>query len=210
MWKKYFPEFLGTFIIVFLGTGAIIVNQQWAEILGQTGISFAFGTGVFLAVYFFPSAQFNPAVSCALMFSKKMEKTEGIKNIVFQLLGAVTASGILKIIFPENASLGATLPSRSSSQSFILEIFLTFVLMYGALFISSKENKLLLAAVLGSIVFLEAYFGGPISGASMNPARSIAPAVISKNIGALWIYIFAPIIGAILAIVFWKWQIKKT
>ncbi|MFZ9848605.1 MAG: aquaporin [Flavobacteriales bacterium] len=197
--KKFIAEFVGTFAIVFCGTGAIIINQVSGGIITYVGISITFGLVVMAMIYIFPHAQFNPAVSIALAAFKMQDFFSASKHIAYQLLGALTASLLLHFLFPESETLGATLPSGSEIHSFILEIILMFLLMLSALK-SSEHHPQLVGVVVGSEVLLEAMFAGPISGASMNPARSIAPAIVSGNLNSLWIYIVAPIIGALAAV----------
>lgn len=125
--------------------------------------------------------------------------------LIAQLLGAFLASGILRILFIEHDNLGATIPFGNWQQSFILEVILTYLLMVVILFVS--QNKMVTqytAIAVGATVLLEAMFAGPITGASMNPSRSIAPALVSGKISELWIYVAAPIIGAMLASLTWR------
>ncbi|MCX6182970.1 MAG: aquaporin [Bacteroidetes bacterium] len=205
--KKHFPEFLATFIVVFCGTGSIIINQISGGIIGHSGIAVTFGLVIMAMVYAFPKAQFNPAVSLSLALFGLLNKVDAAKNIAFQFAGAFAASVVLKLIFPEALTLGATIPSGPHMQSFILEIFLMFFLVLAALKVGeyTKEIQAFTGVVVGGVVLLEAMFAGPISGASMNPARSFAPAILSGNLDGLWIYLTAPFIGAIGAFIVWKW-----
>ena len=126
--------------------------------------------------------------------------------ILSQIIGAFIASALLKLLFPGNINLGATIPAGSNFQSFVLEIVLTFLLMLTILFTSqgSKETGTMAALAIGGVVLLEAMFAGPICGASMNPARSLSPAIVSGNIKTLWIYLTAPVLGAVFATVIWQ------
>ncbi len=207
--KKYLSEFIGTFAIVFCGTGAIIVNQENNGVITHSGIATTFGLIVMCMIYSFgeaSGAQFNPAVTIGFGLSGKFDKKYVLPYIASQIAGAFLATFFLKFLFPANQFLGATLPSGSLSQSFVLEVILTFLLMTVILNVSqgSKETGLFAGVAIGATVLLEALFAGPICGASMNPARSLSPAIVSGNIDTLWIYIFAPIIGAILATFAWK------
>lgn len=197
--KKFLAEFIGTFAIVFCGTGAIIINEVSGGVITHGGIAVTFGLTVMAMIYTFPHAQFNPAVSIALAVFKMQDVFSASKHILYQLAGATFASLLLHFLFPSNINLGATMPAGSDLQSFILEIILMFFLVLAALK-SGEHHPALVGAVVGSVVLLEAMFAGPISGASMNPARSIAPALVSGNLQSLWVYILAPIIGAVMAV----------
>lgn len=211
--KKYIAEFIGTFALVFCGTGAIIVNEQTGGALGHIGIAITFGLIVMAMIYSFgksSGAHFNPAVTIGFWVAKLLPKKEVIPYVISQIMGAFLATAVLKFLFPENINLGSTIPSGTVLQSFILEIILTFFLMLVILSTSqgSKELGVMAGLAIGSTVLLEAMFAGPISGASMNPARSLSPALLSGNIQTLWIYILAPILGAILSVIVWQTQQK--
>jgi aquaporin Z len=122
--------------------------------------------------------------------------------VAAQCCGAILASGFLRLLFPGHTTLGATLPSGAALQSFVLELAMTWILMLVILSVSSgsKERGLMAGIAIGAVVGLEALFGGPVSGASMNPARSIGPALVSGRIEHLWVYLVAPIAGALLAV----------
>lgn len=207
--KKYIAEFIGTFALVFCGTGAIIINQETNGAISHVGIAATFGLIVMCMIYTFgeiSGAQFNPAVTIAFAFADRFDKKEVLPYIGSQIAGAFLATLILKFLFPLNHNLGATLPAGTQMQSFILEVILTFLLMLVILNVSqgSKETGLFAGIAIGGTVLLEAMFAGPICGASMNPARSLSPAIVSGNITDIWIYISAPILGAILATLTWK------
>jgi len=158
-------------------------------------------------------AHLNPAVSIAFAFAGRLKVKELLPYISSQLAGALLASFSLKILFPKNMNLGATLPSGSDMQSFVLELILTFFLMFVIMSVSTgaKEKGITAGIAIASVVGLEAMFAGPICGASMNPVRSLAPALVSGNFNALWVYLTAPFVGAILAVlVFNLMQTKKT
>lgn len=207
--KKYIAETLGTFAIVFCGTGAIVIDAETAGSITHVGIAMTFGLIVMAMIYALGTvsgAHFNPAVSLAFALAGKFETKQLLPYIAFQLLGALLASLCLHSLFPNNATLGATLPRGSDMQSLILEIILSFLLMLVILNVSqgSKEQGLFAGLAIGSVVLLEAMFAGPISGASMNPARSIAPALISGHPEHLWVYIVAPLAGMGLAVPVWR------
>ncbi len=206
--KRYFAEFIGTFALVFCGTGAIIVNQQNGGDLGLIGVSLVFGIIISAMIYIFGNisgAHINPSVTIALTIGKLTSKKEAIFYIFAQIIGAILASWLLKFIFPESLTLGATIPSGELLQSFIIEFILTFFLMLTILGVTSKKEFSNIAGlVIGLVVTGIILFAGPISGGSFNPARSFAPAIVSGNITTLWIYITAPTLGAILAMLVWK------
>lgn len=205
--NKYLAELIGTFGLVFCGTGAIIVNQEYSSALGHAGVAIAWGLAVTVMIYCFGSisgAHLNPAVTLSLWMGKIFSFKDVIPYISGQLLGAITASALLKFLFPYNETLGSTLPSGSVWQSFIFEFLMTFFLMLTIfkVAIENETTKPLAGIIIGLVILLEAMFGGPVSGASMNPARSIGPAIISGHMQHLWIYITAPIPGALAATLF--------
>jgi aquaporin Z len=208
--RSYITELLGTFILVFCGTGAIVINQQTGGSIGHLGISLTVGLLVMTLIYALGNisgAHFNPAVSIAFTVSRKFPANKLVPYIFSQLIGAVMASLFLKLLFPQNEILGGTSPVGTEIQSFILEIFLAFFLMLVILNVAhgSREQGMFAGLAIGSTVLLEALFAGPISGASMNPVRSFAPALVSGHLEHLWIYIVAPIVGAIAAVPVWNY-----
>ncbi|MGZ3763559.1 MAG: aquaporin [Mucilaginibacter sp.] len=211
--RKYLAELLGTYALVFAGTGAIVIDQQTRGSITHVGVAITFGLIIMSMIYAFgdiSGAHFNPAVSIAFTIAKKFPVKELLPFIISQLAGAILASLTLKFLFPANQYLGATIPSGSASQSFILEFILTFFLMLVIINVAtgSKERGMFAGLAIGSIVALEAMFAGPICGASMNPARSLAPALVSGHLEFLWIYLSATTIGAALAIPVWKYITK--
>jgi aquaporin NIP len=207
--KKYIAEFLGTYALVFAGTGAIVIDQQTHGSITHPGVAITFGLIVMSMIYTFgdiSGAHLNPAVSIAFTIAKKFPVIELAPYVVAQMLGALAASLTLKALFPTNQLLGATMPAGSEMQSFILEFILTFFLMLVILNVSSggKEKGLFAGLAIGSVVGLEAMFAGPICGASMNPARSLAPALVSGRPEHIWIYIVATTLGAIAATPVWS------
>ncbi|MDQ3016696.1 MAG: aquaporin [Bacteroidota bacterium] len=208
--RKYLSEALGTFAIVFCGTGAIIINQETSGVITHIGIAITFGLIVMAMIFALGSvsgAHFNPAVSIAFWIAGKFTASHLLPYISGQLMGALAASFTLSLMFPQNELLGTTLPSGSGMQSFVLEFILTFFLMLVIMNVAhgSKEQGMFAGLAIGCTVLLEAMFAGPISGASMNPARSFGPAIISGHLEYLWIYLIATILGASLAIPIWKY-----
>lgn len=202
--KKYFSEFLGTFGLVFAGTGAIIIDQTSNGAVTHVGVALTFGLIILAMVYTFgdvSGAHFNPSVTIGFWVARRLEGALVLPFIASQIAGALCASGLLKLLFPTNQLLGATMPAGSELQSFTLEFVLTFFLMLVILNVStgSKEKGITAGIAVGAVIGLEAMFAGPICGASMNPARSFAPALVSGHLEHLWLYIAAPILGAIVA-----------
>ena len=206
--KKYLAELIGTFALVFCGTGAIVINDVTGGTVTHVGIGVTFGLIVTAMIFAFgkiSGAHINPAVSIAFAITDRFDKKQLIPYIIAQLIGAFLASGVLRILFMDHDNLGATFPYGSWHQTFILELILTYFLMLVILFVSQHpDTKPFTAIAVGATVMLEAIFAGPITGASMNPARSMAPAIVSGNIADLWIYIVATILGAVLASFTWK------
>ena len=204
--KIYISEFIGTFAMIFCGTGAITINEVTGGDVTHVGIAMTWGLIVMAMIYAFgetSGAHFNPAVSIAFAYAKKFSWREVPKYIIAQILGAFSASLILWFLFPSSEILGATIPTVDVWRAFVLEFLLTFFLMVVIINVStgSKEIGPVAGIAIGAVVLLEAMFAGPITNASMNPARSIAPAFVSGNLQHLWMYIIAPILGALLAVV---------
>jgi aquaporin NIP len=208
--RNYIAELTGTFALVFCGTGAIIIDRQSGGAVTHVGVAITFGLIVTAMIYSLGNisgAHLNPAVSIAFTAAKLFPAKRLPFYIAAQLSGAVFASIILRFLFPGSELLGATMPAGTELQSFMLELILTFLLMLVILSVSagSKEQGIHAGLVIGGMVMLEAIFAGPICGASMNPARSFAPALVSQHCEHLWIYIIAPTAGAIMSIPVWKY-----
>jgi aquaporin NIP len=203
--KRLVSEFLGTFGLVFAGTGAIVVNSASNGAITHVGIALTFGLIVLAMIYTFgdvSGAHLNPAVTTAFAVAGRFDWRDVPPYIAAQLAGAFSATGLLLFLFPASQTLGATLPAGAASQSFIFETVLTFFLMLVILSVSTgaKEKGITAGIVIGAVIALEAMFAGPICGASMNPARSIAPAVVSGHTEFIWVYVLAPVLGAVLAV----------
>jgi aquaporin Z len=203
--KLYLAELLGTFALVFAGTGAIVINDISGGTIGHIGIAATFGLVVMAMIQIFgdvSGAQFNPAVSLAFAVAGKLTWARLPGYVVAQCVGALLASGLLRFLFPTHELLGSTLPSGAVSQSFVLEAVLTAMLMLTILSVSTgaKEKGITAGIAIGAVVGLEAMFAGPICGASMNPARSLAPALVSGHLEHLWLYLLAPVVGALIAV----------
>ena len=205
--KRYIAELIGTFALVFCGTGSIIVNQQSEGSLGLIGISLAFGLVITAIIYMFgfiSGAHINPAVTIALTIGKLFPKKELFGYLIAQFLGAILASATLLLLFPETSTMGETLPNGSEIQSFVFEVILTFFLMFTILAISTNEKHAQLTGiVVGLLIVGMIQLSGPISGGSFNPARSLGPVLISGNYTSIWVYIVAPTLGATIASLLW-------
>ncbi len=198
-------EFLGTFALVFAGTGAIVINAASGGVIGHAGIALTFGMIVLAMVHTFgdvSGAHLNPAVSLAFAASGRFGWGQVPGYVAVQTAGALAASGLLRLLFTADEKLGATLPSGAPGQSFVLEVVLTAILMLTILSVSTgaREKGVTAGIAIGSVVALEAMFAGPVCGASMNPARSLGPALVSGHLEHLWLYLAAPVLGALLAV----------
>ena len=208
--RNYIAELIGTFALVFCGTGAVVIDQQAGGVVTHLGVAITFGLIVMSMIYSLGNisgAHLNPAVSIAFTVAGRFPARQLPGYIISQVAGAVLASLTLKFLFPSNILLGATMPAGTEMQSFILEMILSFFLMLVIVnvAIGSKEQGMFAGLAIGGVVALEALFAGPICGASMNPARSFAPAMVSGHIEHLWIYLVAPTIGTVAAVPVWKY-----
>jgi len=203
--RKLAAEFFGTFALVFAGTGAIIINDLRSGVITHLGVALTFGLIVLAMIYTLgdiSGAHLNPAVTLGFWVSRRFGVRCVVPYIASQIAGAVAASLLLRGLFPTHVLLGATLPAGPELQSFILEVVLTGMLMFVVLNVSTgaKEKGITAGIAIGAVVGLEAMFAGPICGASMNPARSLGPALVSGHFEHLWIYLAAPSVGACLAV----------
>jgi aquaporin Z len=202
--RELAAEVIGTFILIFAGTGAIVIQAQ-TGVITHPGIALTFGLVVMSLIYTFgdvSGAHFNPAVTIGFAAAGRFPWRRVPTFLAAQVIGALLASALLSMLFPGTQTLGQTLPAGSVMQSFWLEVILTWFLMLAILGVSSgaKEKGLTAAIAIGGVIGLEAMFAGPICGASMNPFRSLAPAIVSGHLEHLWIYLAAPVLGALLAI----------
>ena len=201
--NKLVAEAIGTFCLVFAGTTAIIVDRSGA--VSPLGVSLTFGLVVFAMIASLGNvsgAHINPAVTIGFYCAKRFSGRLVVPYILSQCCGAILASVVVHLLFPTDASLGTTIPSGSAVQSWMLEVLLTAMLMFVILGVStgSREQGGTAGLAIGAVVALEALIGGPISGASMNPARSLAPAIVSLDLDSVWIYLTAPVVGAVLGV----------
>jgi aquaporin Z len=204
MTNRCTAEGIGTFALVFAGCGAIIVNDTFDGVIGHVGVCLVFGLVVMAMIYAvgnISGAHINPAVTLGFLFAGRLEKRAVLPYVLCQLVGAVAAAGVLRFLFPEHETLGATLPAGGLLRAFVLEVLLSFLLMFVILNVSTghMEKGIMAGVAVGGTVALGALFGGPVTGAAMNPARSLGPALVSGHLETLWIYLAAPVIGMFLA-----------
>ncbi len=203
--RKAAAEIAGTFALVFAGTGAIIINDVSGGAVTDVGVALTFGLVVLAMIYALgevSGAHLNPAVTLGFFAAGRIGPAEVVPYLGSQMAGATLASCTLRLFFPTHPTLGLTSPAGSAHQAFWLEFLLTGILMFVILSVSTgaREQRITAGIAIGAVVGLAAFFAGPISGASMNPARSLAPALISFNGRHVWIYCLAPILGAMGAV----------
>jgi len=207
--RKLIAEAVGTYCLVFAGTGAVVIDQVTRGCVSHVGVAITFGLVVMAMIYAVgdvSGAHLNPAVTAGFCIARRMKASLAAPYILSQITGAILASVTLLCMFGNHADLGATIPAGSPWQSFALEVVLTAILMFVILCVSTgpKEVGTMAGIAIGGVIALEALFAGPISGASMNPARSLAPAVISGNLASLWVYVSAPFVGSAIAVPLWS------
>jgi aquaporin Z len=207
--RKLAAEAFGTFALVFAGTGAIVVNEVSAGTVSHVGIALTFGLivlAMIVAIGGVSGCHINPAVTLGLCAARRFDERLVAAYVIAQCAGGLLASGILRLLFPASVTLGATEPSGGIVQSFVMEFLLTLILMFVILCTSTaaREQRQFAGVAIGAVVALEALFAGPVSGASMNPARSLAPAVVSLRVESLWIYLVAPVLGAVAGVAAWR------
>jgi MIP family channel proteins len=202
VWSALLAEAIGTFALVFAGCGAIMVDAKTGA-LGQVGIAITFGLVIMVMIYatgHVSGAHLNPAVTAAFALTRHFPWARAFAYLFAQVVGALAGAALLRASLGDIADIGATLPSGSSGQTFVWELVLTFFLMFVIMAVATDTRAVGEAAAIaiGGTVGLDAMFGGPITGASMNPARSLGPAIVSGELGSIWIYLLAPAAGASL------------
>jgi len=211
--RAYIAELLGTFGMVLLGTGAATMDGLGYGLgygLGAAGVGLVFGLAVMSMILIFgkaSGAHINPAVSLAMVAAGKLPAKRLAGYLIAQCCGAIAASVVVRQIFPEATSIGETLPGSPGLLGCLgLELFLTMVLVGVILWIIEQPwaRGPIPALVIGATVGLEAWLAGPLCGASMNPARSLGPAIVSGNLQTLWIYIVGPVTGACCALLLFR------
>lgn len=206
--RRAAAELVGVYALVTAGCGAIMVNELTGA-LGHVGIALTFGLIILVmiaALGHISGAHFNPAVTVAFALTRHFAWREVPIYVGGQVIGAVLAALTLRVLFGDVAQLGATLPSGSVTQSFVLEVLLTAILMFVIISVATDTRAVgeTAAIAIGLTVALDALWGGPISGASMNPARSFGPALIAAVGEHQWIYWVAPLVGATLGAVVYE------
>jgi aquaporin Z len=207
--RKCLAEAVGTFCLVFAGTGAVVINDVSGGVVTHVGVAITFGLIVMAMIYAVgdvSGAHLNPAVTIGFGAAKRLPRRLVVPYVLSQTTGAFVASLLMRLMFGNRVYLGATMPAGSPWQSLVLEAVLTALLMFVILCVSTgpKEVGVMAGIAIGGIIGLEAMFAGPITGASMNPARSLAPAVVSAHLSHLWVYLLAPIVGAVVAVPCWR------
>ncbi len=203
LYKMLVAEILGTFVLVWAGTSAIVVNANGA--VSHVGVALTFGLVVFALIAALgdvSGAHLNPAVTIGFWLAGRFPIHRVLPYVLCQCVGAILASLCVRLLFSGDSSLGGTTPAGPVWQSWTLELLLTAFLMFVILNVShgAAEKRITAGLAIGGVIALEALFAGPVSGASMNPARSLGPAVVAFQWDTLWLYLTAPVVGAILAI----------
>ncbi|CBI30735.3 hypothetical protein VitviT2T_015259 [Vitis vinifera] len=201
--QKLIAEVLGTYFLIFAGCAAVVVNSDKDSVVTLPGISIVWGLVVMVMVYsvgHISGAHFNPAVTIAFATCKRFPWKQVPAYVVAQVIGSTLASGTLRLIFNgKQDHFPGTLPAGSDLQSFVIEFIITFYLMFVISGVATDNRAIgeLAGLAVGATVLLNVMFAGPISGASMNPARSLGPAIVSNTYRGIWIYLLAPTCGAI-------------
>ncbi len=209
--SKLFAEATGAYVLVFAGCGAIVVDQLLPGRITHVGIALCFGLAVGImiaALGHISGAHFNPAVTLALAAGRHFPMRQVLPYGLAQLAGALLAALTLRGLFGTETALGVTQPAGPTGQAFALEMLLTAILVFVIASVALHPHAIpaLAAPAIGGTITLEALFAGPVSGASMNPARSLAPALISGQWQHLWIYLTAPFIGGLIGMAVYQWQ----
>lgn len=212
--KKYLAEFIGAFAIVFYGCGAVAVDSVRGGIIGHVGINVAFGVIVMVMIYSFGNvsgAHFNPAVTIAFLVAKKFDKKLVVPYLISQLLGGFVGALVLKLLIPNAATYGQNIPAGTLAQAFGFEVLMTFFLMLIIHSVSTghMEKGIMAGVAIGGYIAIEGYIAGPFSSSSMNPARSLGPAIISGDYTMLWVFMVAPVLGAVLASLVRKYVVEE-
>lgn len=204
LWRRALAEGLAAFALVFAGCGAIITNQARGGALGTVGIALVFGLVIMVMVYatgHLSGAHINPAVTLAFTLTRHLPAGEAAAYVGAQVAGAIAAALLLTAIWPSQpADLGATVPSIGAGSAFAYELVMTAILMFVIMAVATDTRAIGAGAAIaiGGVIGLDALFGGPLTGASMNPARSLGPALVAGRWDDFWVYVAGPIAGASL------------
>lgn len=202
--KKSIAEFIGTFALVFAGCGSLMVMERFPETMHSASIPVIFGLVIASMIYalgHISGAHFNPAVTLAFSAARHFPLKSVAAYVSAQILGGVLALTLLTFLLPAGNIFGATLPMVSPFKALLWEVVLTFFLMFTIISVATDTRAVgtLAGFAIGASVALCAFVGGPVTGASMNPARSFAPALFQGELSSLWIYVLGPILGAVVA-----------
>jgi aquaporin NIP len=203
--NRYIAESLGTFALVFIGTGVIVVDGVTGGAITHLGVCLAFGLVVMAMIHAVgdvSGAHINPAVTFAFFLARRIGLSDALSYGVSQCAGALLASALLAFLFADPPTLGATLPTLGAAPTFLLEVVISFLLMFVILGVATgpSQNSAMAGVVIGGTVCMCALFAGPLTGASMSQARSLGPAVVAGQLGGLWIYLVAPLVGTAAAV----------
>jgi aquaporin NIP len=203
--NKLLSELLGTFILVFAGTGAIVINDVSGGVIGHAGIALTFGLVVMAMIYTYgdvSGAHLNPAVTLGFRRRGRFEWKDVPGYVLAQIGGACLASGVLRLLFPTTKNSAPRFPVAPRCRASCWKSSSPAILMLAILRVSTgaKEKGITAGIAIGGVIALEAMFAGPICGASMNPARSLAPALVSGHVEHLWVYLTATVLGAVTAV----------
>lgn len=206
--RSHLAEALGTFVLVFFGCGAIAVDTRTGQ-LGHPGVAIAFGLVIAVMVYalgHISGAHFNPAVSVGFAVGRHFPWSRVVTYSACQVAGAVAGAALLRLTLGDAADLGVTAPSDTDLQAVAWEAVLTFTLMLVITAVATDTRAVGEAAALaiGGAVALGAMVGGPVTGASMNPARSLGPAIVAGDLDAAWVYLVGPVVGAAAAAIVYR------
>lgn len=204
LWRRAAAEGFATFALVFAGCGAIVADERYDGALGAVGVSLVFGLIIMVMVYatgHLSGAHINPAVTAAFVVTRHFPARDAAAYVAAQLAGAVAGALLLLAVWPdEPAALGATVPSVGAGSAFVYELVLTAFLMFVIMAVATDTRAVGAAAAIaiGGTVGLDALFGGPVTGASMNPARSLGPALVAGEWSDVWVYLAGPLAGAVI------------
>jgi aquaporin NIP len=204
LWRRAAAEGLAAFTLVFAGCGAIVADERYDSTLGVVGIGLVFGLVIMTMIYatgHLSGAHINPAVTIAFTLTRHFALRDAGAYVGAQLAGATAAALLLLAVWPDQpAALGATVPSVSTGSALVYELVMTAVLMFVIIAVATDTRAVGAAAAIaiGGTVGLDAIFGGPVTGASMNPARSFGPALAAGEWHDFWIYVAGPLAGAAL------------